>query len=173
MTYLLALGLGEAEHLQPGRDLPRPAVFVLKAAVIQRVSSVCNVESCTFWWTLKSSCHLHAGSHIYQVSLPPGLQVGLATVTYWWKTRRQDGPEYFSSFLLQMRPPALAAFVCLFIYSVSAPIGQSHPLCSQLLWIGPYHISKSHPLASVPCSGNATSSLCPFSPRLVSAFCSC
>lgn len=131
-----------------------------------------NVESCTFWWTLKSLCHLPAGSCIYQVSLPPGLQMGLATARYWWKTRRQGGPKYFS-FLLQMRPPALAAFVCLFIYAVSAPIGQSHPLCSQLLWSGPYHSSKSYPPALVTGSGNTTSSLCPFSPRLVASFCSC
>lgn len=85
MTSMLALHLGEAEYLQPGWDLSRPTRLVLTAAVIQRVSSVRNVESFTFWWTLKSSYHLHAGSYINQVSLPPRLQVGLATVRYWWK----------------------------------------------------------------------------------------
>lgn len=75
-----------------------------------------------------------------------------------------------TSILLLMRPPAVASFVCLFIYAVSVLTGQSHPLCSQLLWSGPYHSSKSHPLASVPDCSNATPSLCPFSPRYSGSF---
>lgn len=168
MTYLLGRGLEETEYFQPCCDLPMPPVFV-QDDVIQ-VSSVHSVEPHTFWCTSKSSCHLHAGSDIYQGPLPVGFQVSLANARYWWKTGRQDVSEYFSSILLQMRPPALAAFVCLFIYAVSALTGQSHPLCSQLLWSVPYHSSKSHPLASVPGCGNATSSLCPFDPRCSGGF---
>lgn len=74
-----------------------------------------SVEPYMSWQILKSSCHLHEGRYVYQISLPTGLLVGLATVKDSWKTERQDVPRCFSSFLFQMRPPALAAFVCLFL----------------------------------------------------------
>lgn len=120
----------------------------------------------TFWWAARRAHVICiAGNYISQVPLPTGFQVGLANGWYWWKTGGQDEPEYFSSFLLPMRLPALSALVCLLVYAVSGPVGQAHPLGSQLLWSSPCHSSNSQPMASGSGSGNMTSSLGAYSPR--------
>ena len=92
-------------------------------------------------------------------------QLALSRFDQWWKTSGQDKPEYFSSFLLPKRLPALAA--CLFMQF------QAHPLGSQLLQNSPCHSANSHPMPSGSGSSNIHPPCVPSALGIVAAFCSC
>lgn len=113
-------------------------------------------------------------NYISQVPLPRGVwQMG---GTDGRRLREQEESEYFSSFLLQTKLPALASFLKkkkkILVYAISAPGGQPHALCSQFLWSGPCHRPNSHPVAFVFGSGNAASCVPP-ALEVVVASCSC